>query len=58
MNDITNKYTNLLEQEIKNLNDKIEQIRLIYNEKINSLMKNENPPDIFNDKLLNSKDII
>ena len=59
MNDITNKYTNVLEQEIKNLNDKIEQIRLIYNEKINSLMKNKNSPDnIFNDKLLNSKDII
>ena len=58
MNDITYKYSNILEQEIKNLNDKIEQIRLIYNKKINSLMKNENSPDIFNDKLLNSKDII
>ena len=58
MENIIKKYTNLLEQEIQNLNAKIENIRLQYIEKINSLTKSDNSPNNFNDNIsLNSNNI-
>ena len=58
MENIIKKHTNLLEQEIQNLNAKIENIRLQYIEKINSLTKSDNSPNNFNDNIsLNSNNI-
>ena len=58
MENIIKKYTNLLEQELQKINDQIENIRLQYIEKINSLTKSDNSPNNFNDNIsLNSNNI-
>ena len=58
MENIIKKYTNLSEEEEKNINDQIENIRLQYIEKITSLTKSDNSTDNINNNIsLNSNNI-